>query len=282
MFNRLSRSWALVRASGAVLMQDRSLLLFPLLSGVASLAVLASFALPAVGMLALDGGDLMPVSSTPLYALGFLFYLVQYFVIFFFNTALVAAAMRQLDGGRATLGEGLRVAGSRLGSILGYACLAATVGLLLRMLQERVGFIGRIVVGLLGAGWSLATFMVVPVLVARNVGPFEAVSESTGLLKRTWGENLVGQAGLGMAFGLLQFVLVLASGAVVVGAAMTGSAALVVLAIVAGLAVFLLSVLVYHALAGIYAAALYRYATQGDGALGFGADALRQAFIAKG
>jgi hypothetical protein len=279
MFDRLSRSWQLVKASGAVLLQDRKLLLFPLISGVATLLVVASFALPVFGVLVFDryGGHGPRISGMPFYLIGFLFYLVQYFVIFFFNSALVGAAMMHLDGRQPTLGDGLRLAGSKFGAILGYAFIAATVGLLLRMLQERVGFIGRLVVGLLGVGWNIATFLVVPVLVARDVGPLDAVKESAATLKRTWGENVVGQAGLGLAFGLLQLAVVCAGVLLVAAAAMAGSVALVVLA----LTFAVLSVLVHSALSGIYAAALYRFAVQGSSAQGFDAGALRQAFVAR-
>ena len=211
MFERLSRSWQLVKASGAVLKQDKELLLFPLISSISTLLVLACFAVPVIGLGALDGltgrGD--GVISTAAYLIAFLFYLSQYFVIFFFNAALVGAAMIRLNGGNPTLGDGLRIASSKAGSILGYAFIAATVGMILRATQERVGFIGKIIVGILGAGWTLATYMVVPVLVTRDVGPVDAVKESAMLLKKTWGENIAGQAGLGLAFGLIQFGIII-------------------------------------------------------------------------
>ena len=113
------------------------------------LLVVAAFVLPALGLGALDGlrSGGVPVA---MYVLGFLFYLVQYFVIFFFNSALVGAALIRLDGGDPTLRDGLRIASSKWVSILGYAAVAATVGLILRSLQERAGWLGRIVVGFLG------------------------------------------------------------------------------------------------------------------------------------
>ena len=85
----------------------------------------------------------------------------------------------------------MRIATSKMGTIAGYALIAATVGMILRAIQERVGFIGRIIVGLLGVGWTVATYLVVPVLVTRDVGPIDAVKESAGWLKKTWGENVI-------------------------------------------------------------------------------------------
>jgi hypothetical protein len=283
MFDRLARSWQLVKASASVLQQDRKLVLFPLISSMAMLAVLASFAIPVMGWVVFSGHSATgsAVADSTFYALGFLFYLTQYFVIFFFNAALVGAAMIRLDGGTPTLSDGLRLAASRWTSILGYAAIAATVGLVLRVIAERVGFLGRLITSLLGAGWTVATFLVVPVLVARDVGPVQAVKESALILKRTWGENLVGQAGLGVAFALIQFVVVLL-GVALVGTAMAGgSAILIVLSLMLTIGCVLLSILVHGALSGIYAAALYRFATQNGNSQGFAPDALRGAFVAR-
>jgi hypothetical protein len=283
MFDRLSRSWRLVKASAAVLRDDKELLLFPLISMGALVVVLACFALPMLGLGALDGlsrGSNQAVSAG-VYAVAFVFYFCQYFVIFFFNAGLVGAAMMRLDGGNPTFNDGMRIATSKIGVIAGYALIAATVGMVLRAIQERVGFIGRIIVGLLGVGWTIATYLVVPVMVARDVGPIDAVKESAMLLKKTWGENVIGQVGLGAAFAFI-FMGVILAGVVLVGLAIaTHSVILIVLA----LGITLLAVgatgLVQSALAGIYAAALYRYATTGEGTQGFDANAMQLAFAPK-
>jgi Family of unknown function (DUF6159) len=283
MFDRLSRSWGLVKASASVLSQDKKLLLFPLISMGALVLVVASFALPVFGLGLLDGisrGENQGISAG-LYAVGFLFYFSQYFVIFFFNAALVGAAMIRLDGGHPTFGDGMRVATSKIGAIAGYALIAATVGMILRAIQERVGFIGRIVVGLLGASWTVATYLVVPVLVARDVGPIDAVKESTALLRKTWGENVIGQVGLVAAFGFI-FLGVVACGMLLVAASLfTHSIPLVVVALVATVLAVGITGLVQSALTGIYAAALYRYATTGESTQGFDAGALKVAFAPK-
>jgi hypothetical protein len=282
MFARLSRSWTLVKASASVLQQDKELLVFPLVSMVALGLVLASFALPIFGLGMLDartgGGIALDAAA---YTVAFLFYFVQYFVIFFFNAALVGAAMIRLDGGNPTLGDGLRIATSRIGVIAGYALIAATVGMILRIIQERVGFVGKIIVGLLGVGWTIATFLVVPVLVARNVGPIDAVKESATLLKKTWGENVIGQAGLGAAFGLIFMGVIGLSLLAIFLAIMSGSTALIIMAAVLALLAVGITGLVQSALAGIYAAALYRFATAGKDTQGFDTQALKLAFAPK-
>jgi len=266
MFDRIKRSFDLVRASVQVLRQDTHLMLFPVLSAVAMVAVLAGFALPVFGLASIDG-----LGRGGLYSIAFLFYVVQYFVIFYFNVALVGAVMIRLDGGAPTLGDGLRVANGRLGAILGYAVISATIGVILRAIQERVGFIGRLIVGLIGASWAIATFLVVPVIVARDRGAISSISESADLLKRTWGENLAGQTGLGAAFGIIYVALfgsVALLGMLVFPHAGTSPALLLVLLAVAFL-VFLACVLAHATLSGIYSTVLYRYAVNGSDAPGF-------------
>ena len=280
MFARLSRSWSLIKASAGVLAQDKELLVFPLLSAICTLLVVAAFVLPALGLRALDGVRSGGVSGA-MYVLGFLFYLVQYFVIFFFNSALVGAALIRLDGGDPTLRDGLRIASSKWVSILGYAAIAATVGLILRSLQERAGWLGRIVVGFLGVAWTVASFLVVPVLVSRDVGPLDAIKESALLLKKTWGENLIGQGGVGLVFSLIFVAMTVLGALAIVGAAMSGSGVVIGLVVALVVIAFLLAALIHAALSGIYSAALYRYAVGQEASIGFDGQLLQRAFAVK-
>lgn len=278
MIDRFKRSCDLVKASATVLRQDTHLLMFPLISGIAALFVALSFAVPVLG---LAGVGAIADSEAMVYSALFLFYVAQYFVVFYFNVALVGAVMIRLDGGSPTIGDGLAVANKRIGAILGYAVIAATVGVILRAIQERVGFLGRIIVGMLGIGWTVATFMVVPVLVTSEKGPIEAVKESANMLKRTWGENVIGQVGMGFFFALLYGALALSTVALAVGAVALGSPALAVTLLLIGGMMFLMGILVQSALAGIYSAALYRYAVNGNTSTGFDNTALQAAFARK-
>lgn len=279
MFDRIKRSFRLVGASVRILRQDNHLILFPAISAVAMLFVVVAFALPVFGFRSIDG-----IGRGGLYSIGFLFYVVQYFVIFYFNVALVGAVMIRLDGGSPTLGDGLRVANSRLGAILGYAVISATIGVILRAIQERVGFLGRLIVGFIGASWAVATYMVIPVLVTRDRSAFGAIADSTALLKRTWGENLVGQTGLGAAFGLIYFGLLaclVVLAVIILPALAHVSTALVVAFVAAGVLVCLACVLAHATLSGIYSAVLYRYAVDGSDAPGFEGGVLGGAFQQK-
>lgn len=280
MFARFSRSWQLVKASGTVLRQDKELLLFPVFSAIATLIVSASFLIPLFYTGAFDEATEYSTDGASLVIL-FLFYLVQYFVIFFFNSALVGAAMIRLDGGDPTVADGLRIARSRTVQILGYAAIAATVGLILRLIEERAGFIGRWIAGLLGVAFTVATFLAVPILVSRDIGPMDAVKESAVLLKKTWGENVIGNVGMGLVFFLCYFGVMAIGMVLIMGASQAGSGALFV-AVFAIVVLALIAVaLVQTALQGVYSAALYRYATEGNVGGAFDGTLLSDAFRQK-
>jgi len=275
MFDKFSRSWDLVKASASVLRSDKELMLFPIISGLVTLVVLATFLLPMFALRIFADG--IGVGGV---VFGFLFYFVQYSVMIFFNCALVGAAMIRLDGGDPTLADGFSAARARIPSILGYAAIAATVGVFLQGMKNKDNFLVRLLGSVLGAAWTLATFLVVPVLVSRNIGPIDALKESVSLLKRTWGENAVGQVGIGAAFGLITAAVAIVG----FGLAFLAAQASMALAIAVGVAAMLvvLAVGIYQAaLSGIYSAALYRYAVSHETPEAFRGTDLAHAFLPK-
>jgi hypothetical protein len=289
---KFARSWDLFKQSGRVLMSDKQLLLLPILSSISCILVLATFALPLI--FAVDwhavmtqaehsrgsrGGN-MPMQ--PWYPVVlFAYYFANFFVITFFNSALIACAIRKFNGESATLKDGLGVAMSRLPQILAWSAVAATVGVLLQMLQERLGFIGKIILNLIGMVWTIATFFVVPVLVVEKVGPFSAVKRSVEILKKTWGESLITNIGIGAVTGVLVLVGLLAViGGVVMSVMMNSPWPI---AVIGALFVFYIVAiaLISTTLKGILLAATYQYAATGVVPGGFNQDVLSQAFKSK-
>lgn len=287
MGGRLSASWQLFKVSWGVLRSDTELVIYPIVSAVATLIVTASFFIPlsASGafaqIAAARQGGAASIVWAPYLIVGFLFYLVQYFIIFFANSALVGAALIRLQGGNPTVGDGFRIAARHTGTILGYAAISATVGMILRAIADRGGTWGRIVAGLLGAGWNIATYLVVPVLVVENIGPIAAIRRSADLLKRTWGEQIVGNIGFGALFGLLSVAVIVVFGALAFALAQTGAIALVVAVAVIGVLALVALGIVNSALGGIYRAAIYRYAATGETTSGFDPALVRGAFRQK-
>ena len=208
---RISYTFDMMRSSWEVLKAEKQLVLFPLISGVCCVLVLLSFALP-LRATAIPTAEQLHERTLLYYGLlYFLFYFVNYFIVIFFNSAVVACAILRMRGGEPTLSTGFHAALSRLPQIVGWALVAATVGMILRTLEnltrKRGSWVGQIGAGLLGMTWSVMTFLVVPILVVEKKGPFAALKESVALLKKTWGEQLVG----GFSFGLVFLLLGLAA-----------------------------------------------------------------------
>jgi hypothetical protein len=280
MLTRIENSWTLIKASAAVLRTDKELIVFPIVSTIGVLVVTASFAFPMFLTGFFD--SLLAGESQILGAVvAFLFYLVQYFVIIFANSALVGAAMIRLQGGDPTLSDGFRIAMKRIVPIFGYALVAATVGMILRWISERGQVLGQIVASLFGLAWNLATYLVVPVLVVENVGPIEAVKRSANLLKETWGEQIVGNFGMGIIFGLLAVLVVILGIVATVLAASTGLVVLIALTVSLFVLALVFIGLINSTLSGIYMAAVYRYAAEGETGGFFSEELVREAFRLK-
>lgn len=284
MFTRLSNSWQLVKASWGVLRADKELVIFPIVSGIAAIIVLITFAVPMflTGLFeAMFAGEFGPARLAS-YVMIFLFYLAQYFVILFANTALVSAAMIRLDGGDPTVGDGFRIAWQHVGAVFGYAMISATVGLILRSLSERAGGLGRLAASLIGMAWNLATFLVIPVLVVENVGPVEGIKRSGRMLKDTWGEQIAGNFSIGLIFFLL-IMLTIVAGAFVTFAlfSLTDSLVLPILSIVVFAVTMVILILLNSTLSGIYSAAVYRFAAGKETDAFFDEDLVKSAFRTK-
>lgn len=287
MFDRINRSWELGKQSWLVLKGDKRLVVFPLISACACVLVLASFAVPFLLTTDFEAGQNTRESAPPAnnpwyYVVLFAYYFVNYSVIVFFNSALIGCAMRRFEGEDATVGTGLRIAMSRLPQILGWALLSATVGVVLRAIAERLGFVGKIVIGLLGFAWTVATYFVVPALVVEGLGPIAAVKRSTEVIRKSWGEALVTNVGLGalsMVGGLLALIPLLLG---VVLAVATGTVWPAITGVVLMLVLLIALALVTSTLQMILVAALYRYAATGLVPEGFDGDLLKQVFKKKG
>jgi hypothetical protein len=268
---RISRAFRLLGASWQILKSDKELLLLPLVSLFA--IIVATAGIMGAGW---GAGIRIDESYSPGpvdYVFLFLFYFVTYYIAIFFNAAVVGAATIRLQGGDPTVRDGLRLAWERKGKIAGWAAISATVGLILRSLEERAGIVGRIAIGIVGVAWGAITFFVVPVLLYEPVGVVEGIKRSGSIFKQRWGETFVGQGAIGLAMFLIALPLVAIGG-------LLAAAALPI-----GIAVIVLTVAVVSAvgsaMSGIFNAALYRYATTGEASGAFSPEDLGGTFRPK-
>ena len=269
-----SASWELVKASFRVLKADKELMIFPIISSIGLVIVTLSFFVPSIfaGLFSENNWGILS------FVVAFLYYIVQYAVIFFFSTALVGAAMIRLKGGDPTVKDGFRIAFSRFGAIMGYAVIAATVGMILKAIAKKGG-LGKMISSVLGFGWSVATFLVVPVLAVEGLGPIEAIKRSVSHLRRSWGEQIVGNFGIGAVFALV-FILTILLYIPIMWLVVTYIQTTWVIILTGILMVLFLMIigLVQSTLSGVYTAAVYQFATTGESSGFFDENLVRQAF----
>jgi hypothetical protein len=276
MASRISRSFQLVKESFRILAQDKEILLYPVISGILILLVVASFILPA---LALGITGQVMQAGYPALLIGlFVFYLVSTFIAVFFNAALIAAAKIRLEGGNPTFRDGIRAASSKVWQIFLWALISATVGLVLNIVSSKGGTAGRVAAAGIGALWAFLTFFAVPIIVIEGFSPVAAMKESLALVRKTWGETVIGQISLGLVFLPAMLVAI----APFLYALFTGSAGLMLPAL--GFMIIAIAVIgVFSAaLSGIFRAALYLYARTGREAGGFSPGLLSGAFAPRG
>jgi hypothetical protein len=255
---RFQMSWEIAKRSWAVLRADKTLAWFPVLSALGSLVVFG-----IIGGLFLVAGIDDSSTGTTLQPMGWVLIVVMYLALAmvqtYFLAALVAGADQRLRGQDSTVRSALEIANSRLHRLLPWAIVTATVTMVLQAIEERFGIIGTIVARLVGLAWNLVTFLVVPILVLEDLGVGDALKRSKDLFKKTWGENVIGQFGLG-AVGMLASL----PGLILIGIGVAlGTAGLIVLGAV-GVIWLLAAAVVVSALSGIYRTALYHYAANGE------------------
>jgi hypothetical protein len=280
----LMSKWRLFSGCLAMLRRSKSLLVFPFLTAAALtmqlILLLAALALT----LSLHGGIqprtvgltmdslLIGMHQHWWMVLAALLpcYLACNFTIIFFNAALVAAGLGFLEGGRPTIGSGLRSAWSSKHSILLWSLLSGGVSTVLQVATNCLpGMTGRLVACISGLSWSFATFFVVPLLVFERSDVLTSVRRSAELMKRTWGDQLTVRAGfegiflvLALLCGLVTLALVAAG--IGVYAQHPGGGMLLILIGTGWLTVSLLVLgLVTQCIELLFSAVLYSYAMTG-------------------
>jgi hypothetical protein len=204
-FDRLANGWTLAMNSFKVLKENKQLIIFPFLSGISLVLIMGSFVLAFLGINGWSFDNVEGPGGAGVYLIMFAFYVINYFVVVFFNMALIHCTRLYFRGEEVSINAGLKFSISRIGTIFSWALFAGTVGTILKIIQEESGIIGKIITGILGVVWSIATFFVVPIIAYENLGPIAAFKRSSQLMRQKWGESL----GATFSFGLIQFIAML-------------------------------------------------------------------------
>jgi hypothetical protein len=268
MFAAIRRSFTLIKESYKLLRHDPELIWLSIGSFIAVgvlVLVLGGFGL-SIGVV---DADTESVKSSVYVLLG-IGYFTTSFVIIYFQVALVAAVMHRMDGGDPNISYAISQSNHRLGAIVVWALISATVGLILKALENAArqregigGMIASIMVGILGFAWSLMVFFVIPVIVAEDAKGFQAIRRSSNVLKAKWGEAVIGNQGIGLLTFLAIFIF--AGIPVFLGLAAINSSVVLgggLIAVGAAIGMFLAAA--GSALDSTYRAVLYEYATKGE------------------
>ncbi|PZC41500.1 MAG: hypothetical protein DK302_001871 [Chloroflexi bacterium] len=263
-FGNISNTILMMKASANVLKKDKELIFFPLLAA-ASIAVFLAL-MWSFGVIGLDNTE---EEGRPI-AVYVVIVFVSNFIIVFFNSALVSAALERLRGGDPNVYSGFSHALKHIHHILIWSIIVTIVAILIAAIKgNRRGIVGQILGSLLQAGWTMMTFFVVPIIVSENLSPFAAIKKSTSLFKSTWGSQITANFG----FGIFQIL------ALIVSAAIGWFFGLIdtTFGLVIGVLVAAASVTIIYTLEGIYKAALYEFAL-GEKPLEFQESQLKTAY----
>ncbi len=271
--SRMRRGWALTKKSWTLLSEHRALIRFPLYGAAATIAMAVIVLGPGIYLIA-DG---RVAFGAPLALIGF--YLLELIGIYF-SVGLAATADLIFAGQEASVADGLAIARSRFSQVAGWAAVSTVVGLLLSLLEDQGGIGGAIFGRLLDIGWSLITFLAVPVIALEGAGPFATLRRSASLFKSRWGAQVTGNIAIGGAVVLIGVLP--AAALIVLGLAIWSSASFVgALLVVIGAIGLAIALLIARALSGIFGVALYRFALDGEALGGFSAEELNSAVRAK-
>jgi len=284
--NKFARSWLLFKSSLSMMNRDRQLLVFPIITFLLTLLIALFFLVPvtlrptgysyasAQHWQAISHSLLVPTTyaqgraTETLSPFGLVYLAIMYFVSMFFatffNVAFFHEILAALKGDTVSISRGMQFARTRWKAILMWTVFAGIIGLIIKQIEERLGLIGRIIGRLIGIAWSVASVFVIPLIVMEQIAnPITMLKNSAGILKRTWGESLIGFVGIRLMSGIIFFFSIgflIAAGVI---SAMTHSVWIGAAAFVLWFTAMIVLSYLCSIASQIYKGALYLYATEG-------------------
>jgi len=284
--NKFQRSWLLLKSSLSVIGRNKQLLVFPIVIFICTVAIVGFFLAPPILrptgysytsaehwkaiyhslFTESGGGGRTRIVLTPGAMVYFgLVYFVAMFIATFCNVAFYHEILAALTGQPVSVGRGLKFAMTKLGSIFMWTLFAGLVGLIIKLIEERLELIGRIIGRLVGLAWSVAAVFSIPIIVREegNANPLAVLKKSAGVLKRTWGEALIGYAGLSIANSLVALGSILWLGGTIAISIALHIYWFIAIAAIAWLCALFIWSYVTGVASNVYRGALYLYAAEG-------------------
>lgn len=270
MASAIANSFAIFKECFQALGRHKTILIFPVLAGAMCLA--AVFVFTFLVFYIFNSLAPVPMLLVSLFLI-FTCYLGLYFICIFFFSAMVIFASSLMDGTELTIMETIKKTGQNTSNIFLWSLVSATVGVILeiidRVTARRLDFLAA----LLGAGWSLAVFFVIPVMIFEKKTPVGAMKESAALFKKRWPETVAGWSGIGLSFIFLGFLGLL----ILIGLIKILPDAIVMALFILFAIYIILLAFLYNVLNSIYVSALYNFAVTGQIKGGFSEGTIRGA-----
>ncbi|KTD81767.1 DUF6159 family protein [Legionella waltersii] len=252
----------LIQAAWDVLKSNKYMMIFPLLSLISVVLILCSFTQSFTQMM-----NFSEPTSILEYAKLWLFYFINYFIITFFNVGLTCCALRRMKNESASFKDGILEACKKVHQILGWSLFFASVALIIRIIEDKSSWVADFIMNILESAFTLASYLMIPVMVAENKNPFAALKGSAELFKKTWGNQIKGEIGMGLYFILFAAPAILLF---VIGITTFGdSPSIMSIFITLGVAYLLILWVAQAALDTVYRGALYVYSKTGEVPEGF-------------
>lgn len=298
--DRIQRSWELFKSSLFVMMQNKTLLVFPILTSVLTIMLVMLFLVPVAfrptgysygsaqhwkavtaGIVDVDaqgsvqgdatnasfhrgvrfGRNVKPIAAVYFVAM----YFACMFLATFLNVAFYHEILNALSGQPVSIGEGLSFAARKWKIILMWTLFAGIVGFIIKTLEERFGWFGEIIMRFIGAVWSIACVFVIPVIITEEEtsNPLVVLKKSAQTLTRTWGESLIGYAGVSLSSSVVMAISLVWLIGGMAAAAFLHSILLGVLVFLSWLGALIVFSYLMSVASQIFRCALFLYASQG-------------------
>jgi len=273
----------------SILKSNKDFLKFPLYSmvihGIFSLAFFIILIIPIIGSSSFSLNSLENLPEYFYYPAIFIYYLITYFISIFFSTALVYYTFQKFYRKEVTVKDGINIAKKNISKIFVWASIAATVGLLLRIVRRRSGKsnIAAAIFSIVGeVAWSFGTLFVVPIMILGDKGPLSAIKDSFSLYIRVFGKHMVASFRAWfwlMPYYLVGFAIFLLAGAVY---SLTNNILFTAIPVLAGILWVIYTLMLGLALRQIIIIGLYIYTKTGKLPSGFSQAALKNSIEVKG
>ncbi len=294
----MAGSWAnsrtITKQAWAVIKENPYMLAFPVVGAL--LAIVAVLIVGGAGVAAMGWSEVeQTADSTQISGgveiVGIIILIIAAYlatlITQIFMGGLVKCADEELQGRDSSFGAGLGAAFGRLPALMGWAAIETAVGWLLSAIRGNgdnniiVTILRLILAGLLAVAWSVLTFFVLPMIILRGKGPIQAIKESVGLIRQTWGLQIAGGVRIGGLIALVAILPGILLTVVGVFIAASGTPAAGVPLSAVGVIVIIAAQVLISAMRAIFSVAMLHYVEDGQGFGPFDSDQLQSAVRVK-